>query len=192
MQDYYLRNCLTVSWHQFFNPSITMKKIKSLLDLSLIKYLLPFCGIVLPGLENNVYLPQLIMPFFKKIAYFTVLIVGSFGCKIAINSNMIMWIFFSITFRIPVFGERKRFSNVCVLYRYRIKRILYRSASCPSFCVQKRSQRGYRSAQQQFRGIHAVKYETGFLIKILFFSNDYFFYSVKLGKKWPSRMWYFW
>lgn len=59
-----------------------MKNFKNVLDLSWMKYILPFCGIILPGLEKQVYFPKLIMPIYKAIPYLRVFIVGSYGCKL--------------------------------------------------------------------------------------------------------------
>lgn len=46
------------------------------------KYLLPFCGIILPGLDQEVYFPKQIMSFYAIISYFTIMILTSFSRKI--------------------------------------------------------------------------------------------------------------
>lgn len=72
--------CKTIihSWFVFWSK---MKKINSLLDISYVKYIAPFCGLILPGLGNNVFFPKLTMGFYKKIPYISLVIVGSYSRK---------------------------------------------------------------------------------------------------------------
>lgn len=59
-----------------------MKQINSILDITLMKFVIPFCGIILPGLEKQVYFPKIIMPFFKGVSYLTASLLLLYAGKV--------------------------------------------------------------------------------------------------------------